>query len=228
MIGASESPQIEIFRELAIVGDSECLSEFMEKVTRAVSGVWSSVEINPRDYGSNTLCFSTEKTDTHPAAKLWFARIQSNKLYVSNIVPSDMNKLTRGEYNQILLEFYDSFLRPISLGTRLQVSLEQDFVGLDHWLDEEAIRRLNSFSNMANKSTGAGHPLDERRWWLFLFYVHQKKFYPDFYPDILSRWLHEVLGWSESSADSLSGNYERTLRTLVQYDIYTETGSLPF
>lgn len=219
--------KIEIFRELKIVGESQLLWDFMNKISNAVGGKWTSEEIYPREYGGNMYCFRCHKTEVHPAAKLWFAQSDKQKIYVSNIVPMDMRRLTKNEYNQILMEFYESFIKPLGEPDGLKVTLEDNLVGLEHWIDEKAIQLLNSFSNLANKSTGTGHPLDERRWWLFCFYIHTKGYYPDFYPDILSRWLHEILGWSERSAESLSASYERTLRTLKQYDIYREKGTLP-
>ncbi|MDR3616742.1 MAG: hypothetical protein P4L53_24510 [Candidatus Obscuribacterales bacterium] len=227
MIQDDNVAQIEIFRELSILGSPQLAADFMKRISKTVSGIWSPIEINPHEWGGNTFCFSCGETEEHPAAKLWFAKSHNkNKLYVSNIVPLNMNSLTKTEYNRILMEFYKTFIEPFPVDKGLEIIVEEDLVGLDHWLDEEAIRRLNSFSNCANKSTGTGHPLDERRWWLFCFYIHDKGFFSKFYPDILGRWLNEVLGWHEEGAHKLALNYERTLRTLEAYNEYHITGDV--
>jgi hypothetical protein len=220
--------KIDIYRELSIEGKRVSLQNFLSQITSTLSFGWTRAEEgNARGVPAFTYFRCTE-TAERKSAKLVLAKSSETKLYVSNIVPESVSRLTRSEYNAILLEFYDLFIAPIASQFDLRINLEPELVDLSHWLDAEAIARLERFSHNANKSTETGHPLDERRWLLFVFYVHEKGFFPSFYPEVLARWLHEVLGWSRESAERLSIQYERSARLLEEYDKYLELDDLPY
>lgn len=80
----------------------------------------------------------------------------------------------------------------------------------------DATVKLRRFSGAANKSTGASHPSDERRWFDFIVAVHRAGDKLD--AARLARWLHEAEGWDEDSAHKLAGNYETSLALLTHYD----------
>lgn len=222
------SQKIEIYRELSIEGAAEKIDHLMTKVSSSLKNGWVKEVSDDETYGTKFYVFKCTETTERQTAKLWFARSTPNRLYISNIVPEKIQTLTRRQYNEILIDFFHAFIEPIAATSELKIQLDEDWVGLDHWLDKEAIKRLNAFSNLANKSTGTGHPLDERRWFLFLFYVHEKGGFEEFYPDALARWLNEILGWGEDSAHRLAASYERSLRLLREYDKYRISGDLPY
>jgi hypothetical protein len=72
------------------------------------------------------------------------------------------------------------------------------------------------FSRLANKSTGAAHPMDKKRWYAFLIAAHRASKRLD--SDQLARWLVEVEAWSAGRAQDLAIDYEFALGLLEQYD----------
>ena len=77
----------------------------------------------------------------------------------------------------------------------------------------EALRR---FSVLANKSTGASHPLDRDRWFDFILLAHRENAQLD--ASVLARWLSESEGWFEDCARDLAGEYERSRSLLTRYE----------
>ena len=91
---------------------------------------------------------------------------------------------------------------------------------LEDFASEKVARSLRRFSAAANKSTGAGHPLDERRWHTFLIDAHQDN--ADLDAPALARWLREDEGWPEDVAHALAVEYETGRALLKSYDAARE------
>lgn len=136
--------------------------------------------------------------------------------YVPNIVPIESGSLTHSEYNAILDDFITTIAEPVAgqFGFVVDASTAQQ--GLDDWLSADVAQMLRRFSHLANKSTGASHPMDRDRWFEFVVGVHRSG--ADFSADKLTRWLYEVERWDENSAHDLAGEYERYLELLHFYD----------
>ena len=81
-------------------------------------------------------------------------------------------------------------------------------------MSKDAATALRHFSALANKSAGASHPLDQRRWFDFIIAVHRA--HDDVGTDRLARWLHEVEGWTQETAHDLAGEFERGLALLTR------------
>jgi hypothetical protein len=136
--------------------------------------------------------------------------------YVPNIVPLEVGSLTYAQYNAILADFIASVAEPIVAIYGYEIKTTEPRQTLDDWLSNDAVVKLRSFSGATNKSTGASHPMDERRWFDFIVAVHRAGKKLD--ADRLARWLHEADGWDEDSAHRLAGNYEKSLALLQYYD----------
>jgi len=135
---------------------------------------------------------------------------------VSNIVPRNVGELGITKYNTILRDFVARIAQPAARVGGFEVELSSPHQSLDDWLDAEPATALRRFSRLANKSTGAAHPMDRDRWYAFLIATHHASKRLD--TDQLVRWLIEVEHWSEDRAHELAIDYEFALSLLEQYD----------
>lgn len=135
---------------------------------------------------------------------------------VSNIVPRNVDELGITKYNAILRDFVARVAEPASRTGGFEIELSSSHQSLDDWLDADPAAALQRFSRLANKSTGAAHPMDRDRWYAFLIATHHASKRLD--TDQLVRWLVEVERWSEDKAHELAIDYEFALGLLEQYD----------
>jgi hypothetical protein len=135
---------------------------------------------------------------------------------VSNIVPRKVGELGITKYNEVLQDFVMSVARPASAIGGFAVDLTSSRQTPEDWLEAAPAAALKRFSDLANKSTGAGHPRDQERWFEFLIAAHRTSARLD--STQLARWLTEVEGWSTETAHELAIDYEFALSLLEQYD----------
>jgi hypothetical protein len=135
---------------------------------------------------------------------------------VSNIVPRNVGELGIAKYNTILRDFVVRVAGPAAQEGGFAIELTSPNQTLEDWLDTESATALRRFSRLANKSTGAAHPMDRERWYAFLIATHHASKRLD--SDHLARWLVEIEGWSADRAQELAIDYEFALGLLGQYD----------
>lgn len=150
------------------------------------------------------------------AALVWLIWEQ-DRAEVSNIVPCYAGALTEDQYNMIAERFAEQVLRVAVHGLPLRVTLGPTEEKLEDLLSADSLEALRSFSDTANRATGAAHPLDAERWHRFVIRTHIEG--TSFDADTLRRWLHEDQGWGEDQAYELGIQYERARELLRQYDI---------
>ena len=165
--------------------------------------------------GADILAFGRKATDDLRAAglTLWS---RDGGYYVSNIVPIDVSELGVAQYNAILKDFIERIVRPVAPRFNYCIDATEARQNLEDWTSTEAAQKLRDFSAAANKSTGASHPMAQRRWFDFIIAVHESR--KTIGTDRLIRWLHEIEGWDEESAHELAGRYETALSLLQRYD----------
>lgn len=150
------------------------------------------------------------------ALTLW----QRDSYYrVSNIVPAEINQLDMRQYNLLLRDFESNVINKSKVKADFEVFLSDSFRGIDSWTDIKTAQALSGFSNLANKNTRNTHPSDHLRWEKFVILAHQSQ--GDLPADILMRWLVEVDGWDETSADRLSIDFENGISLLQLYDTHS-------
>lgn len=135
---------------------------------------------------------------------------------VSNIVPRNVGELGIANYNAILRDFVTRVAEPAARAGGFVIKLTSPNQTLEDWLDTKPATALRRFSRLANKSTGATHPMDRDRWYAFLMATHRASKRLD--SDQLARWLVEVDGWSADRAQELAIDYEFALGLLEKYD----------
>lgn len=211
--------EIEVFQDMSLHGPRARRDELRSALVAAASGDWSvdherSDEVKQSALtDEDVVLFRCGEGPEHPAAGLTLWGTEDG-YYVPNVVPLEFGSLSFKQYNSVLQHFIDAVAAPVAarLGFELRVTGARQTIS--DWVSEEVETKLRRFSRLANKSTGAGHPLDERRWFDFILTAHRRK--EDFSPDRLFRWLSEVERWDDEAAHKLAGDYERA-RALLKF-----------
>lgn len=210
---------MEVFRELIVYVSEEQNQEFMNNLETRLSDGWSSdVEENERLRTSGYIyyCFNCTENDSRPAARLVFIRRNENEISVTNIIPPNVGEIIMGEYNGIIEEFYDKFVKPVSDEMGIVTHLSTKEQTLDDWMPSDCAIKLRTFSSTTNRSTGSSHPCDRERWFDFLVSVFNVD--ENFGAEELGRWLIEEDNWSEDRAYDLVIEYEFAISLLKYYD----------
>jgi hypothetical protein len=215
---------VKVFQDLNIgplSGEQE--QRLIESVEARLDEGWDRDEERENDLRRSGLpgvfCFICSKKQDRQSAALILAPKEkggSRTLYVSNIVPADVSELGYDQYNQILREFHDNFLAPAAKNLHVAFDLTAPDTTIENVLSSESLGLLKSFSRSANKSTGSSHPMDRKRWFNFLIYLHRSEEKPD--EGLLKRWLVEEEGWPEDKAWDLMIEYEYAQGLLDEYD----------
>jgi hypothetical protein len=143
------------------------------------------------------LVFNRDATPDIPAASLLMTA-QDNDLAVTNIVPQSARAFPMQQYNRILAESFETAAEPACHAPSLRCTLTEDALPVAHWVSEEAASRLLRFSDLANRATGAAHPLDRKRWFAFIFETVKDESSLD--AGTLGRWLISIGRWPDASA----------------------------
>jgi hypothetical protein len=203
---------MEVFRDLTIHGDAERLARMMDLVERSLTGGWSrdrGIEEHLQGLGPRKAveyCFACTKEGQRPAANVFFTEKEPGTLHVPNIVPRVQHRLAYGQYNALLEEFYQQFVRPAADQTGAVAELTGNQADLDRWLSRPVAEKLVGFSRSANRGTGASHPSDRERWNDFVLAAHRECSNLD--ASTLRRWLVEIEGWAPEVAEQLALEYE--------------------
>lgn len=213
--------EIEVFQDMALQGPIAKRPDLRAALVAAAIAPWQVDLEKSADVAHNAvtsedvLLFRCESSNDHPAAglTLWGT---DDGYYVPNIVPLTTGSLTYSEYNAVLADFIARVVEPVARLFGFAITTTEPKQVLDDWLSPDVAMKLRRFSGAANKSTGASHPMDERRWFDFLVAVHRSG--DKLGADRLARWLHEAEGWDEESAHRLAGSFENALALLAHYD----------
>lgn len=212
---------IEMFRDMSLIVTPGATAALRSALIEAAVAPWRfdaerAQEIMRNAVSSeDVLLFRRDASDQLPAAglTLWG---KDGGYYVPNIVPLEARSLSYSEYNAILTDFVDRVARPVCDRLGVGIELSSGNQSLEDWITEDVATRLKRFSAAANKSTGASHPMDQRRWFDFLVAAHRSGKELDV--ETLARWLREADGWDQETANDLAGDYQNALALLTFYD----------
>jgi hypothetical protein len=210
---------MRLLNELTIRGSGPQLARLLETLERPLAAGWRrDAEAETRLSGlglpgGSTHCFACTAEGRMPAAALWLESRGGDILYVANIVPLGKRELSDDEYHLILADFHSQVLQPARDGLCIQTELTHNRVAPEAYLSPEAVRRLKTFSALANKS--ALHHEDRQRWREFIIQTHIEG--ADFDPLLLDQWLAEE-GWPEDQRQHLVCEYESSQSILAAYD----------
>ena len=224
---------MKTYRELYFRGSREQLKKFIDEMKKCVAVNWR-MEIQSERW-KDYLFFDYMGENVEKARVSIFIGdgIEKGELSVGNIVPIEKSELSIDEYNAVLLQFYNDIIKPYKeSGTDLDISEPSDDV-FDpiSIITKEALAKLKSFCNLANKSTGSSHPSDQERWFDFICQTvdDDKMFEYSTLADFLqdeSYWGKKpedflgVMGnyaWDEEHANELASEYESACEILCYY-----------
>ena len=152
---------------------------------------------------------------------------------IVNIVPINTDELSMEQYNHLVKLFYEDIVvkyEEFHQDIRIEGPTSDVFDPCDV-ITETALKKLKSFCNMANKSTGSSHPCDQQRWFEFICQTIDDDRTFDY--DTLANFLQDetywgskkdagigVMGqfaWSPDKAYELAAEYEAACNILKYY-----------
>jgi hypothetical protein len=211
---------VKIFQDLTIKGDADALERFVDEIEASLKENWSrdrALEDKLRPFEKSPgWCFAFAGRGKDPAAFLWLANRTAHELYVPNIVPAESGRLSHDQYNRVLQDFYERFVKGAASKVGVHADLSKDSLQLEDVLTAACAESLRRFSALANKSTGSSHPRDRQRWEGFLISAHLAGSSLD--AETLERWLVEEERWPEDQASELAIEYEKAMYLLKAYD----------
>ncbi len=211
---------MKVMRELFIQGSPDKLLNLPDIASSVLGAEWerdkeTEKQLAREGGGKKPMFCFISKIKELPSARLWLAFKEQDKLYVSNIVPIDVNKLSQEQYNSILKKFSDDLAEIQILEPNFKISLETDEKDVENFFSAETAKKLSSFSIAANKSTGSSHPLDRERWLDFVISAAEED--SKISPSELERLLIQNEKWPPEVADSLSTEYSLAVEVLKAY-----------
>lgn len=211
---------MKTFQKLRISGDPEEIDSRLKEIATSLRSGWSHNIERENELKKDTLsekgmyCFHCSESQSHPSANLWFAESEPGQWYNSNIVPDKVSRLDFDQYNTILNEFYDLFIKPLEEEQDVEVSISPAEASIENWVSSDTAKLLKIFSSAANRTVL--HWMDEERWYDFVIAAHREN--ADLDPDYLERWLREDEQWPEDMAYELAMSYEKSRSLLEYYD----------
>ncbi|MDE0520756.1 MAG: hypothetical protein OXH79_02240 [Boseongicola sp.] len=205
---------IEVFQDLTVTSRHGQRSAVREALRRSAGPPWNHAKARERELSEESheyLAFQRAAADGLAASGLTLCGRRAGYKVV-NIVPLEDSDLGISGYNDVLDDFVERVVNPAAQELTLDVSLTSRRQSISDWTSEEAAFALHRFSVCANKSTGAGHPADRKRWFDFLFAAHAANGRLD--TELLRRWLVEAENWPWEIANDLAGSYEYSMDLL--------------
>jgi hypothetical protein len=211
---------LEVFQDFEIKGDQTKLTTFLSQLSRALPESWKRNSNREKEIrhasndGDRTFVFTIAPMDNRPTANLFLVR-HDHSLRITNVVPIEFGQLSKEQYNSFIDDFSRAAL-PIAERLRLKTTITSSQLDVRELLGDKTFRALKAFSSAANKTTGASHPLDRRRWLSFLILQQLEGSRLD--GDILTRWFIEEEKWPDSEAFDLGNQFEFARELLRAYD----------
>jgi hypothetical protein len=216
----ANTSKLTVFQDLHLRGSTVDRSRLREALLKLTQSPWrhakeKEVELAALSGGEEKILFERKPSDdlVGVGLVLWST---SDGYEVTNIVPLEAGELSYEKYNAILINFTEKIAAPAAKESGFSVELSEPELAITAWLSSSTAQRLQSFSYLANKSTGASHPSDRKRWFDFLIAAYLEGAKLDV--STLRRWLVEIENWPEEIALELAIDYEFSSDLLQRYD----------
>lgn len=218
----SKSPKIEVFQNLALLPKNGGLKAIREFLVNNQTKDWihrPDEENEMREGAERDSIVFRYMGSSFPEVGLYlFSTDEGYK--VTNIVPEEpFRELNYSQYNSLLEDFANQVARPAQSNPPFAISISKRFQSItDRGISEETAKALESFSNLANKSTLAANPKDAERWERFVILAFMEESRLD--SEFLERWLFEIHRWDEESAMELAMKYDTDFSILGAHEQY--------
>lgn len=215
---------MKIFDDMTFSGRPEVLARLIDRLDQSPQvGPWKRDMEAERSYAGfgpeldKYRCFRMKDHTEFPDALLWlFAGENGGGTWrVTNIVPAVPNAaFSEGTYYSLLMSFREAAL-PLASEAGVTVSVPRLDVGPEYWLTPEQVKLLQFFSNNANRSTGAAHPQDQKRWNAFVIAVYRDG--TSIGGADIERILTENEHWPERMARELAIDFDKQRSLLSDF-----------
>ncbi len=213
-MSGDETVSIEVFQDLTLTSCEEQRSALRDVLHRNAAPPWCHAEEREHQFRGTTrefLAFQRASADNLAASGLTL-RERPDGYEVVNIVPLEDGELGVSGYNDVLNDFMERVVGPATRELSFDVSVTPRKQSITDWTSDDVASALHRFSVLANKSTGAGHPADRKRWFEFLFASHAANTRLD--TELLGRWLVEAEDWPPEIAHDLVDRYQYSMDLL--------------
>lgn len=210
----NEAVCIEVFQDLILTSCDGHHSALREALCRNTTPPWRHAEERELEFPETSrefLAFQRVPADNLAASGLTLCE-RTDGYEVVNIVPLEDGELGISGYNDVLNDFIKCVVNPAQQELKFDVTLTPRKQSITDWTSDEAASALHAFSVCANKSTGAGHPADRKRWFDFLFAAYAANTKLD--TELLGRWLVEAEEWPPDIAHDLADRYQYSMDLL--------------
>jgi hypothetical protein len=216
------SPAPNTQNELIIKLPSSLTSELIRRLETAPPQGWTrrgEIEARMRKRRAarvGAFCFSKKFDPIAGEVAVWLHPRGAGEFYVSSIIPlNSRTALNVEQYNHVLDVFEKTLIEPVMQGIKGRVLSfpSQTEPALEDVLSLDSMRLLRHFSATANK--GMPHPLDLRRWHVFVARTHLENIVLD--TSLLSDWLQGE-GWPQAQRLRLIDDYNLGRSLLTVYD----------
>ncbi|MDI7860955.1 hypothetical protein MRS76_03215 [Rhizobiaceae bacterium n13] len=209
---------MQMHKKLEFPADNDLFQKMLAALARRVASPWSHVASKSRELSNADTKFGVFRYegDDWPKADLFLVCNRGNSS-ISNIVPRNYGSLTVREYNGILDLFFQRYLESVLRDSHINVKPSEGERSIGDWLTPSAEDHLRRFSLYANKSSGASHPADRKRWNDFIIACHRA--HSDLPVHVLMDWLTSEGRWPETVASDLAGDFENAIELLQNYDL---------
>lgn len=213
-MNGKKSPSIEIMQDLHLQCSQDEEAQLRDALDHQSTPPWRHATEKEEELAEASssmpqyLMFERTRDDLLAAAAVALCR-GSTGYDVVNIIPLEVHQLGVADYNDLLNDFIDRVVVPASKEFQFDFHYTERLQTLTDWISEDAADALHKFSLAANKSTGAGHPSDRRRWFEFLSAVYENHAKLD--TELLGRWLVEVENWPPEMAHDLVDKYQYSM-----------------
>ncbi len=207
---------MKIFDDMTFSGSPEALRNLIQRLDQTAQiGPWQRDPESEQSHvqlgvgPDTTRCFRMKDGTPSPAALLWLVGGEKGNSgwNVTNIIPAAPNdSLSEGAYHALLTSFREATL-PFAREAGVSISIPRLDVGPENWLSPRQQELLETFSRNANRSTGAAHPNDRKRWNAFVIAVHREG--SNLGEADLQRILIEHEHWPEAAATKLAVLFEQ-------------------
>ena len=213
-MSGDEAVSIEVFQDLTLISSDGQRSALRDALRRNAAPPWRHAEEREREFPNTSrefIAFQRASGDNLAASGLTLCEL-TDGYEVVNIVPLEDDELGVSGYNDILNDFLERVVNPASRELDFDVSVTPRKQSITDWTSDEVASALHTFSVCANKSTGAGHPADRKRWFEFLFASYAANNRLD--TELLGRWLVEAEEWPPEIAHDLVDSYQYSMDLL--------------
>jgi hypothetical protein len=214
------------YQRFEVEGSDEQIRTVIRRLDDALSPPWTRdvayESILLQSGGMERILYVHSGAGTHPPVRLWLEP-GNGRLVLRHVGTVDDRAAFDLDYcNQVALEFYRTYVRPIA--DELGLAARHDIESVKHDIQapapetsqtHRAVEALRMFVESADRSSPAVDPPDEERWFHFVLAAHRER--SGLTESDIAQYLIDN-GWADEAAHAVSAMYRYGRDLLSHYD----------